>query len=74
MYLDFDFLKPVNDLLVAHNELLSPQALGNQIAIHTAQQGIPDSIDTAKFAIIAVLENQGKNQAQRQQQVAGARQ
>jgi arginase family enzyme len=55
--MEFDFLLPVNDLLLAQNELLSPQALGNQIDIHTSKSGIPESVSTAKFAIIAVLEN-----------------
>ncbi|PTX58545.1 arginase family enzyme [Kordia periserrulae] len=55
--MEFEFLSPVNDLLIAHNELLSKQALGNQIDIHSSKNGIPESIETAKFAIIAVLEN-----------------
>jgi arginase family enzyme len=55
--MEFEFLSPVNDLLMAHNELVSQQALGNQIDIHSSKNGIPESIDTAKFAIIAVLEN-----------------
>ncbi|MEM6722077.1 MAG: formimidoylglutamase [Bacteroidota bacterium] len=55
--MEFEFLSPVNDLLMAHNELLSKHALGNQIDMHTSKHGIPESIATAKFAIIAVLEN-----------------
>lgn len=55
--MDFEFLSPINELLVAHNELLSQQALGNQIEIHTTKNGIPESLHEAKFAIIAVLEN-----------------
>ncbi|QHI36951.1 Formimidoylglutamase [Kordia antarctica] len=55
--MEFEFLSPVNDVLMAHNELLSQQALGNQIDIHTSKNGIPEHVMTAKFAIIAVLEN-----------------
>ncbi|WP_430411700.1 formimidoylglutamase [Kordia sp.] len=55
--MEFEFLSPVNDLLMAHKELLPNQALGNQIAIHTSKDGIPEVVTAAKFAIIAVLEN-----------------
>ena len=55
--MEFEFLSPVNDLLMAHNELLSKQALGNKIHIHTSVNGIPENVKDAKFAIIAVLEN-----------------
>ncbi|MBC8756783.1 formimidoylglutamase [Kordia sp. YSTF-M3] len=55
--MEFEFLSPVNDLLIAHNELLSKQALGNQITVHTSKHGIPETVADAKFAIIAVLEN-----------------
>ena len=55
--MEFEFLSPVNDILMAHNELLSEQAFGNQIDIHTSKNGIPESVTEAKFAIIAVLEN-----------------
>lgn len=55
--MEFEFLSPVDDLLLAHNELLSKQALGNQLDIHTTKLGIPETVLSAKFAIIAVLEN-----------------
>ncbi len=55
--MEFEFLSPVNDLLMAHNELLPKQTLGNQIHIHTSKNGIPEAVAEAKFAIIAVLEN-----------------
>ncbi|AXG68241.1 formimidoylglutamase [Kordia sp. SMS9] len=55
--MEFEFLSPVNDLLMAHNELLPKQALGNHIDIHTSKHGIPESVAEAKFIIIAVLEN-----------------
>lgn len=55
--MEFEFLSPVNDLLMAHNELLPEQALGSQIDVHTSKNGIPETVTAAKFAIIAVLEN-----------------
>ena len=55
--MEFQFLSPVDDLLMAQNELLSKQALGNQLDIHTSKNGIPETVMAAKFAIIAVLEN-----------------
>jgi len=55
--MEFEFLSPVDGILTAHNELLSKQALGNQLDIHTSKHGIPETVTSAKFAIIAVLEN-----------------
>ena len=55
--MELEFLSPVNDLLIAHNELLPSQALGNQIDIHTSKNGIPETVAIAKFALIGVLEN-----------------
>ena len=54
--MNFNFLSPVADSVVAHNELLSQQSLGKKITIHSKQLGIPD-LDNAHVAIIAVLEN-----------------
>jgi arginase family enzyme len=54
--MNFDFLSPVQDLVLAHNELLSTQVLGRKLKIHSKQQGIPD-LDEVKIAIIGVLEN-----------------
>ncbi|MEL0653212.1 formimidoylglutamase [Algibacter sp. TI.3.09] len=54
--MDFNFLSPVSDFVLAHNELLSAQALGRKIKIHSAQQGIPD-LDGVQIAIVGVLEN-----------------
>lgn len=52
----FNFLSPVSDAVLAHNELLSPQALGRKLKVHSKQQGLPD-LDGVKMAIIGVLEN-----------------
>ncbi|MCD2260225.1 formimidoylglutamase [Psychroserpens luteolus] len=54
--MNFNFLSPVSDAVLAHNELLSEQALGKKIKIHSSQQGIPD-LDGVKLAIIGVKEN-----------------
>ena len=52
----FNFLSPVSDEVLAHNELFSDQALGKKFKIHSRQNGIPD-LDDVKIAILGVLEN-----------------
>jgi len=37
-----DLLKPVDDHLIVHNELMTPLILGNRISIHSSEKGIPD--------------------------------
>ncbi len=54
--MNFNFLSPVSDLVLAHNELLSTQALGRILKIHSEQNGIPD-LDHVDIAILGVLEN-----------------
>ncbi|WP_111309208.1 formimidoylglutamase [Confluentibacter sediminis] len=54
--MNFNFLAPVPDLVLAHNQLLSPQALGRKLRIHSAQKGIPD-LDGVNIVVIGVLEN-----------------
>jgi arginase family enzyme len=54
--MNFNFLSPVQDLVLAHNELLSTQMLGRKLKVHSQQNGIPD-LDDVKIAIIGVLEN-----------------
>ena len=54
--MNFNFLSPVSDAVLAHNELLSQQALGKKLKIHSKQAGIPD-LENVKIAIIGVLEN-----------------
>ncbi|MFH4964427.1 formimidoylglutamase [Gaetbulibacter sp. M235] len=54
--MNFNFLSPVSDLVLAHNELLSQQALGRKLRIHSKQKGLPD-LDNVNIAIIGVLEN-----------------
>ena len=54
--MNFNFLSPVSDAVLAHNELLSMQALGRKIKIHSSKKGIPD-LEGVQIAIIGVLEN-----------------
>ena len=54
--MNFNFLSPVQDLVLAHNELLSTQVLGRKLKIHSKQQGVPN-LDDVTIAIIGVLEN-----------------
>ncbi|WP_033960907.1 formimidoylglutamase [Psychroserpens jangbogonensis] len=54
--MNFNFLSPVADAVLAHNELLSEQALGKKIKIHSSQKGIPD-LEGVKLAIVGVKEN-----------------
>jgi arginase family enzyme len=54
--MNFNFLSPVSDIVLAHNELLSPQALGRKLKIHSSHNGMPD-MDDVNIAIIGVLEN-----------------
>ena len=54
--MNFNFLSPVSDTVLAHNELLSSQALGRKMRIHSIQKGIPD-LEGVNIAILGVLEN-----------------
>lgn len=54
--MDFNFLSPVSELVLAHNALYSTQVLGRKLKIHSEQHGIPD-LDDVNIAIIGVLEN-----------------
>lgn len=54
--MNFNFLSPVSDVVLAHNELLSVQALGRKIRVHSSQQGIPD-LEEVDIALLGVLEN-----------------
>ncbi|WP_053990106.1 formimidoylglutamase [Mangrovimonas sp. TPBH4] len=54
--MNFDFLTPISDAVLAHGELLSQQALGRKLRVHSKQNGFPD-LEGVKIAIIGVLEN-----------------
>ncbi len=51
-----NLLKPVDDHLIVHNDLMSSLILGNKIQIHSSEHGIPD-LDTTRIAIIGIPEN-----------------
>ena len=54
--MNFNFLSPVSDSVLAHNELLPAQALGRKLKIHSTQNGIPD-LEGINVAFLGVLEN-----------------
>ncbi|MFD2725337.1 formimidoylglutamase [Hyunsoonleella rubra] len=54
--MNFNFLSPVSDNVLAHNELLSMQALGRKLRVHSNQRGIPD-LDGVNIAILGIIEN-----------------
>jgi len=54
--MNLNFLSPVQDLVLAHNELLSSQFLGRKLKIHSQQHGFPD-LEDVQIAIVGVLEN-----------------
>jgi len=54
--MNFNFLTPVSDSVLAHKELIAQQALGKKINVHSRQNGIPD-LDGVQLAIIGVKEN-----------------
>lgn len=51
-----DFLVPVEDRVMAHCELLPPQALGKNIKIHSRRDGLPDVANTS-IALLGVRES-----------------
>ena len=52
----FDFLVPIEDKVLAHTELLPPQALGKNIHKHTVKDGLP-VLAVASIAIVGVKES-----------------
>ena len=54
--MNFNFLTPVSDAVLVHNELIGQQALGKKIKVHSRQNGIPD-LDDVQIAIIGVQEH-----------------
>jgi len=50
-----DLLKPVDNHLIVHNELMTSLILGNRISIHSSEKGVPD-LDSIKIAIIGIPE------------------
>jgi formiminoglutamase len=56
--MNFDYLFPVDDAILAHSSMNSDQSIGNHIAIHTKQNGIPD-LNDVRLAIIVIEEGRG---------------
>ena len=54
--MNFNFLSPVSDAVLAHGELLAAQSVGRKLKIHSSQYGIPE-LDDVDIALIGVLEN-----------------
>ncbi|MGF1557305.1 formimidoylglutamase [Paucihalobacter sp.] len=54
--MNFDFLSPVSEFVIAKNELNTPQSLGKKCKIHSKQNGLPD-LEDIQIAILGVLEN-----------------
>lgn len=71
--MDFDFLSPVESVVLAHNQLLPLQVLGKNITIHTEKEGIPD-LENIKVAIIGVDEHRnGTGNSKYQLSLSGIR-
>lgn len=51
--MEFDFLTPVNDRLLAHNLMLPDQIVGSNLRIHTKQSGFPDLADV-RVALLTI--------------------
>ena len=56
--MEFDFLKPVDDYILALNQLLPKQSLGRSIKIHTLQLGLP-SLEGVRLVLFGVSEFRG---------------
>lgn len=54
--MDFEFLSPIEDIVLAHTQLLPKQSLGRTTALHTQQLGLPN-IEGASMAIIGINES-----------------
>jgi len=50
---NFEFLKPIEDKLLAHNLLLPEQVIGRNLRIHTHQEGPPD-LNGVRVAILTL--------------------
>ncbi|TVZ56765.1 arginase family enzyme [Lutibacter sp. Hel_I_33_5] len=54
--MDFQFLTPIKDSVVAHLVLHPSHALGSSMSLHTLQDGFPD-LDTISIAIFGIEED-----------------
>ena len=51
--MDFEFLSPIDDKLLAHNLMLPEQVMGRNLRIHTKQEGFPD-LKEVKIVIVTL--------------------
>jgi arginase family enzyme len=54
--MNFDFLSPIRESVLAHLVLQSSLSFGNQISIHSEKEGIPD-LENVQLAIFGVQED-----------------
>ena len=54
--MEFEFLKPVSETMLAHCELLADQHLGSHLVKHTEKGGMPD-LDQIDMALVVVHEH-----------------
>ena len=54
--MNFSFLSPISEDVIAHRQLLSPLTIGKKIVCHTNEEGSPD-LEGVQIAIIGVLED-----------------
>ena len=60
--MDFEFLSPVEDKLLAHNVMLPEQVLGRNLRIHTKKDGFPE-IKDIKIAIVTLEPRLSKDES-----------
>ena len=51
-------LLPISDAVIAHAQLFHSRCIGQNMRLHSAQEGVP-SLEGARIAIIGVRENRG---------------
>ena len=56
--MNFDFLTPIKDTIIAHLVLQSAQSLGRNIQVHSIQNGFPE-LGSVQIAIFGVQEDRG---------------
>ena len=54
--MNFDFLTPIKDTIIAHLVLQSAQSLGRSIEVHSVQNGVPE-LENVQIAIFGVQED-----------------
>lgn len=54
--MNFDFLTPIKDTIIAHLVLQSAQSLGRSIEVHSEQNGVPE-LENVQIAIFGVQED-----------------